>query len=61
MNLNPLIINIVLMEREQEIQRQRHRSRGYRFEDEQVQGWPKGRKSKTKVSLVPRKQICEIC
>jgi hypothetical protein len=60
MNLNPLIINIVFMEREFEEQRQRQVAQSKGQGDLEPRCKSVGRKGKSEICTAHRQQMCEI-
>ena len=59
MNLNPLLINIVVMERDLEIQRQRHRVRKDDCRPADSELPPSRKKRKWSFGRIRRRQGCE--
>ena len=59
MNLNPLLINIVVLERELEIQRQRHAVRKDDFRPAESELQPCRKKLKWSFGRIRRRQACE--
>lgn len=59
MNMNPLLVNIVVLEKELEIERQKHRSRRDNISSAESVLNPKRKKHKKIFGWIRRRQACE--